>query len=66
MAWLDYSQWSDCAVSISSSIKNNKIPIKMTDVVKNKATRGHHGPLYDQRSKGRKGKDGVECFFHKK
>jgi hypothetical protein len=37
------------------SQKNDKIPIKMTDVVKNEAPRGPGGPLHDQRSKGKKG-----------
>jgi hypothetical protein len=40
---------------IARSIKNNEIPIKMTDVVKNDATRGPHGPLYNQESWGKKG-----------
>jgi hypothetical protein len=45
----------DLDVRLPASIKNNRIPIKMTDVVKNKATRGPHGPLHDQRSSGKKG-----------
>jgi hypothetical protein len=32
------------------SQKNNKIPIKITEVVKNEAPRGSHSPVHDQRS----------------
>jgi hypothetical protein len=39
----------------ASFTENNKIPIKMTDVVKDEAPRGPHVPLHDQRSKGKKG-----------
>ena len=38
----------------------------MTNVVKNEAPKGPGGPLHDQRSKGKKGYDGVESFFHRK
>jgi hypothetical protein len=55
----------DLDVRLPTSIENNRIPIKMTDV-KNEATRGPHGPLHDQRSRRKKSKDGVECFFKKK
>jgi hypothetical protein len=39
----------------ASFTENNKIPIKMTDVVKNEASRGPHVSLHDQRSKWKKG-----------
>jgi hypothetical protein len=39
----------------ASFTNNDKILIKMTDIVKDEAPRGPHGPLRDQRSKEKKG-----------